>query len=80
MNYFFDLIVTMLRIKKFALISVDPTKKENTRVRFLGDRIRLGSASFDTQFCIRSLATRNSKTELSPQIEKVVKLFKVTRL
>lgn len=56
--------------KKVALISVDPTKKK-THGALLGDRIRLGSALYD-QFFIRSLATRNSNTELSPQINKVV--------
>ena len=56
--------------KKIALISVDPTKKK-TQGALLGDRIRLGSASFENIY-VRSLATRNSKTELSPQIEKVV--------
>lgn len=60
--------------KKIALISVDPTKKK-TQGALLGDRIRLGSASFDNIF-VRSLATRNSKTELSPQIANVVKFLK----
>lgn len=60
--------------KKIALISVDPTKKK-TQGALLGDRIRLGSASYDNIF-VRSLATRNSKTELSPQIEKVVSFLK----
>lgn len=60
--------------KKIALISVDPTKKK-TQGALLGDRIRLGSASYD-QFFIRSLATRDSKTELSPQIKKVVSFLK----
>jgi len=55
---------------KIALISVDPTKKK-TSGALLGDRIRLGSASFD-QFYIRSLATRDSNTELSPHIKDVV--------
>ncbi len=59
---------------KIALISVDPTKKK-TSGALLGDRIRLGSSSFD-QFFIRSLATRDSNTELSPQIEKVVKFIR----
>ncbi|CAM9922612.1 unnamed protein product, partial [Chrysoparadoxa australica] len=59
---------------KIALVSVDPTKKK-TQGALLGDRIRLGSASYD-QFFIRSLATRDSKTELSPQIEKVVSFLK----
>lgn len=60
--------------KKIALISVDPTKKK-TQGALLGDRIRLGSASFDN-FYIRSLATRDSKTELSPEIKNVVEFLK----
>ncbi len=60
--------------KKVALISVDPNKSK-TQGALLGDRIRLGSASFENIF-VRSLATRNSKTELSPQIEKVVSYMK----
>jgi len=60
--------------QRIALISVDPTKKK-TQGALLGDRIRLGSAGFENIF-IRSLATRNSKNELSPQIENVVKFLK----
>jgi methylmalonyl-CoA mutase len=59
---------------KIALISVDPTKKK-TSGALLGDRIRLGSASFDN-FYIRSLATRDSNTELSPHIKDVVNFVK----
>lgn len=59
---------------KIALISVDPTKKK-TSGALLGDRIRLGSASFNN-FYIRSLATRDSNTELSPQIKNVVSFLK----
>ncbi len=59
---------------KIALISVDPTKKK-TSGALLGDRIRLGSASFDN-FYIRSLATRDSNTELSPHIKDVVAFLK----
>jgi methylmalonyl-CoA mutase len=59
---------------KIALISVDPTKKK-TSGALLGDRIRLGSASFNN-FYIRSLATRDSNTELSPQIKSVVSFLK----
>lgn len=71
---------TFLRFHRYypkqniALISVDPTKKK-TQGALLGDRIRLGSSSYDN-FYIRSLATRNSNTELSPQIEKVVQFLK----
>ena len=60
--------------KNVALISVDPTKKK-TQGALLGDRIRLGSSSYDN-FYIRSLATRDSNTELSPQIEKVINFLK----
>lgn len=59
---------------RIALISVDPTKKK-TSGALLGDRIRLGSASF-SNFYIRSLATRNSNTELSPYIKDVVEFIK----
>ena len=59
--------------KKVALVSVDPTKKK-TKGALLGDRIRLGSAQYKN-FFIRSLATRDSGTELSPHIEKVVNLL-----
>lgn len=60
--------------EKIALVSVDPTKKK-TQGALLGDRIRLGSAIFDNIF-IRSLATRNSSNELSPQIQKVTEFLK----
>jgi methylmalonyl-CoA mutase len=59
---------------KIALISVDPTKKK-TQGALLGDRIRLGSATY-SQFFVRSLATRDSKTELSPQIKQVISFLK----
>lgn len=70
----------LLRFKRhipacnIALISIDPTRKK-TQGALLGDRIRLGSASYDN-FYIRSLATRDSNTELSPQIEQVVNYLK----
>ena len=60
--------------EKIALISVDPTKKK-TQGALLGDRIRLGSSTYD-QFFVRSLATRDSKTELSPQINDVISYLK----
>lgn len=62
--------------KSIALISVDPTKKR-TKGALLGDRIRLNSASFPNIF-VRSLATRDSGTELSPQISRVVDFLKST--
>lgn len=60
--------------KKIALISVDPTKKK-TQGALLGDRIRLGSAAKE-HFYIRSLATRNSGSELSPYIGEVIDFIK----
>ena len=60
--------------KRVALLSVDPTKKK-TQGALLGDRIRLGSAGFENVF-VRSLATRDSGTELSPQIERAVHFLK----
>lgn len=60
--------------KKIALVSVDPTKKKNQGA-LLGDRIRLGSAVYET-FYVRSLATRDSANELSPEIRKVVDFLK----
>jgi len=60
--------------KKVALVSVDPTKKKNQGA-LLGDRIRLGAASYEN-FYVRSLATRDSANELSPEIRKVVEFLK----
>ncbi|MBK23898.1 MAG: methylmalonyl-CoA mutase [Halobacteriovorax sp.] len=60
--------------KKVALVSVDPTKKKSQGA-LLGDRIRLGSAQYKN-FFIRSLATRDSGTELSPHIQKVINFLK----
>lgn len=60
--------------KKIALVSVDPTKKKNQGA-LLGDRIRLGSAVYNN-FYVRSLATRDSANELSPEIRKVVDFLK----
>lgn len=60
--------------KKIALVSVDPTKKK-TQGALLGDRIRLGSAVYQNIF-VRSLATRDSGSELSPQIKGVVNFLK----
>ncbi len=59
---------------KVALVSVDPTRRK-TQGALLGDRIRLGAAVYEN-FYIRSLATRESKTELSPGIKGVVEFLK----
>jgi isobutyryl-CoA mutase len=53
---------------------VDPTRKKGQGA-LLGDRIRLGSASYPG-FFIRSLATRDSRTELSPKITEVVSFLR----
>ena len=60
--------------KKIALISVDPTRKRGQGA-LLGDRIRLGCAIYPN-FFIRSLATRNSRTELSPKISEVISFMR----
>jgi methylmalonyl-CoA mutase len=60
--------------KRVALVSVDPTKKKNQGA-LLGDRIRLGSAVYQN-FYVRSLATRDSANELSPEIRKVVEFLR----
>lgn len=60
--------------KKVALVSVDPTKKKNQGA-LLGDRIRLGAAAYQN-FYVRSLATRDSANELSPEIKKVVEFLR----
>jgi len=59
---------------KIALISVDPTKKK-TKGALLGDRIRLGCTE-NMNVYVRSLATRDSQNELSPQISNVIKFLK----
>ena len=60
--------------QKIALVSVDPTRR-STQGALLGDRIRLGAAQYE-QFFIRSLATRDSLTALSPHIQKVVSFLR----
>ena len=60
--------------KKVALLSVDPTKKR-AKGALLGDRIRLGSADLKGVF-VRSLATRDSGTELSPRIALTLNFLK----
>lgn len=59
---------------RVALISIDPTKKK-TNGALLGDRIRLGHVEND-MFYIRSLATRDSHTELAPHIDKIAVFLK----
>jgi isobutyryl-CoA mutase len=53
--------------KKIAILSVDPTKQK-TGGALLGDRIRMNSI-FSPRVYMRSLATRNSRSELSLAIK-----------
>lgn len=59
---------------KIALISVDPTRKK-TQGALLGDRIRLTQDVSDNLY-VRSMATRDSGTELSPAIKSTVMFLK----
>ncbi len=61
--------------KKIAIISVDPTKQK-TGGALLGDRIRM-NAIFNNRVYMRSLATRDSHTELSASIGDVLDVVKV---
>ncbi len=57
-----------------ALVSIDPTKRK-TKGALLGDRIRM-NAIFSDRVYMRSLATRESKTEVSLAMEDVLTLLK----
>ncbi len=61
--------------KKIAIVSIDPTKQK-TGGALLGDRIRM-NAIFDHRVYMRSLATRNSHTELSAALSDVLDIVKV---
>lgn len=60
--------------KKVAILSVDPTKQK-TGGALLGDRIRM-NAIFSPRVYMRSLATRNSKSELSLAIKDAIDVVK----
>lgn len=60
--------------KKVAILSVDPTKQK-TGGALLGDRIRM-NAIFSPRVYMRSLATRNSKSELSSAIREAISIVK----
>ncbi|MFD1020061.1 fused isobutyryl-CoA mutase/GTPase IcmF [Thalassobacillus hwangdonensis] len=60
--------------KKVAIISIDPTKKK-TGGALLGDRIRM-NAIFNPRVYMRSLATRDSRSELSKSIEEAIQVVK----
>ena len=61
--------------KKIVILSIDPTKQK-TGGALLGDRIRM-NAIFDQRIYMRSLATRDSRTELSHAIRDVLDVVKV---
>ncbi|OCA88819.1 fused isobutyryl-CoA mutase/GTPase IcmF [Pseudobacillus wudalianchiensis] len=60
--------------KKIAILSVDPTKQK-TGGALLGDRIRM-NAIFSERVFMRSLATRNSRSELSLAIKDAISVVK----
>lgn len=62
--------------KKLAIISIDPTKKK-TGGALLGDRIRM-NAIFTDRVYMRSLATRDSRTELSNAIQDVIDVVRAS--
>ncbi|WP_226581461.1 fused isobutyryl-CoA mutase/GTPase IcmF [Halobacillus litoralis] len=60
--------------KKVAILSVDPTKKK-TGGALLGDRIRM-NAIFNPRVYMRSLATREARSELSTALEESIQVVK----
>jgi methylmalonyl-CoA mutase len=60
--------------KSVAILSVDPTRKR-TGGALLGDRIRMNAIDTPRVF-MRSLATRDSRTELSAAINEAVEVLK----
>ncbi|RWZ58953.1 methylmalonyl-CoA mutase [Halobacillus fulvus] len=62
--------------KKLAILSVDPTKKK-TGGALLGDRIRM-NAIFNPRVYMRSLATREARSELSTAVEEAIQVLKAS--
>ena len=62
------------KFKKIAVISIDPTKRK-TGGALLGDRIRM-NAIFSDRVYMRSLATRDSHTEISEATKDVIDVLK----
>lgn len=62
--------------RKVAIISIDPTKKK-TGGALLGDRIRM-NAIFTDRVYMRSLATRDSRSELSKAIQDVIDVVRAS--
>ena len=63
--------------QRVAILSVDPTKQK-TGGALLGDRIRM-NAIFSNRVYMRSLATRQSKSELSLAIKDAISVVKAAR-
>ncbi|TRM10799.1 methylmalonyl-CoA mutase family protein [Lentibacillus cibarius] len=62
--------------KKIAILSIDPTKKK-TGGALLGDRIRM-NAIFNQRVYMRSLATRQSRTELTKSLQDVIDVVRAS--
>jgi isobutyryl-CoA mutase len=62
---------------KIAILSVDPTKQK-TGGALLGDRIRM-NAIHSPNVYMRSLATRGSRSELSPAVKDAVRVLRAAR-
>lgn len=60
--------------KKVAILSIDPSKRK-TGGALLGDRIRM-NAIFSDRVYMRSLATRDSRTELSDAIQDAIDIVR----
>ncbi|MCY0893478.1 MAG: methylmalonyl-CoA mutase family protein [Acidibacillus sp.] len=60
--------------KKLGILSIDPSKQK-TGGALLGDRIRM-NAIYQPQVYMRSLATRNSRSELSGVIEEAIAVLR----
>lgn len=65
-----------LNDKKIAIVSIDPTKRK-TGGALLGDRIRM-NAIFSDRVYMRSLATRDSRTELSEATQDIIDVLRAT--
>ncbi|NJP37358.1 fused isobutyryl-CoA mutase/GTPase IcmF [Alkalicoccus luteus] len=61
--------------KRAAVLSVDPTKKK-TGGALLGDRIRMNAIHHDRVY-MRSLATRDSRQELSKAVEEAIPVVRL---
>ncbi len=60
--------------RKIAILSIDPTKQK-TGGALLGDRIRMNAIHHPNVF-MRSMATRDSKTELSNSVKETLQVMK----